>query len=176
MNKISGMLLSIILFFTLSTGATAQTTSQNLSDTNALKIADNASKHFWNALHGYKNRSCTQKTFNYKGTEYSYLCQEFNTKDKLVTYLGETFTNNAIEKGLTNYHYITHKGKLARPVGDGDGMLEWKKSKIKSVQQKQNVRTYNLTVPTVDGDSVKRTVTFYKSGSTWKVNQFDAVQ
>lgn len=172
------MLLSIIvlIFTTLSTGATAQTTSQNLSDTNALKIADNASKHFWNALHGYTNRPCTQKTFSYKGTEYSYLCQEFNTKDKLVTYLGETFTNNAVEKGLTNYRYITYKGKLARPVGDGDGMLEWKKAKIKLIHQKQNVRSYNLTVPTVDGDSVKRSVTFYKSGATWKVNQFDAVQ
>ncbi|MDQ7863975.1 DL-endopeptidase inhibitor IseA family protein [Peribacillus frigoritolerans] len=42
-----------------------------------------------------------KKTFNYKGTEYSYLCQEFNTKDKLTTYLAETFTNNAVEKGLT---------------------------------------------------------------------------
>ncbi|CAH0155055.1 hypothetical protein SRABI96_00811 [Peribacillus sp. Bi96] len=177
MKKFSGMLLSIIiLFFTLSSGVTAQTTSQNLSDTNALKIADNASKHFWNALHGYKSRSCSQKTFNYKGTEYSYLCQEFNTKDKLADYLAETFTNNAVEKGLSKYKYITHKGKLARPIGDGDGMLEWKKAKIKLVYQKLNVRSYNLTVPTVDGESVKRTVTFYKSGSTWKVNQFDAVQ
>ncbi|MGN7393669.1 IseA DL-endopeptidase inhibitor family protein [Peribacillus frigoritolerans] len=175
MKKLLGMLLSIIiLFFTLSGPVTAKTTS--LSDANALKIADNASKHFWNALYGYKTRSCSQKTFNYKGTEYSYLCQEFNTKDKLTAYLAETFTNNAVEKGLTKYNYITHKEKLARPVGDGFSMLEWKKAKIKLVYQKQNVRSYNLTVPTVDGESVKRTVTFYKSGSTWKVNQFDAVQ
>lgn len=109
MKKLLGMLLSIIiLFFTLSGPVTAKTTS--LSDTNALKIADNASKHFWNALYGYKTRLCSQKTFNYKGTEYSYLCQEFNTKDKLTAYLAETFTNNAVEKGLTKYNYITHKG------------------------------------------------------------------
>ncbi|MES1040130.1 IseA DL-endopeptidase inhibitor family protein [Peribacillus simplex] len=176
MKKFLGVLLSVILFFTLSGQVTAKTTSQNLSDANALKIADNASKHFWNALHGYKTLSCSQKTFNFKGTEYSYLCQEFNTKDKLTTYLAETFTNNAVEKGLTKYNYMIHKGKLARPVGDGFSMLEWKKAKIKLVYQKQNVRSYNLTVPTVDGESVKRTVTFYKSGSTWKVNQFDAVQ
>ncbi|MDM5358955.1 IseA DL-endopeptidase inhibitor family protein [Peribacillus sp. ACCC06369] len=177
MKKFSGILLSIIiLFFTLSAQVTAQTTSQNLSNVNALKIADNASKHFWNALHGYTNRSCSQKTFNYKGTEYSYLCQEFNTKAKLTNYLAETFTNNAVEKGLNKYNYITHKGKLARPIGDGDSMLLWKKAKIKLVYQKLNVRSYNLTVPTVDGESVKRTVTFYKSGSKWKVNQFDAVQ
>lgn len=62
MKKFSGVLLSIIiLFFTLSGQVTAKTTSQNLSDANALKIADNASKHFWNALHGYKTRSCSQK-------------------------------------------------------------------------------------------------------------------
>ncbi|MDQ7863976.1 hypothetical protein RCO48_31555 [Peribacillus frigoritolerans] len=62
MKKFLGMLLSIIiLFFTLSGPVTAKTTS--LSDANALKIADNASKHFWNALHGYKSRSCSQKNF-----------------------------------------------------------------------------------------------------------------
>lgn len=94
----------------------------------------------------------------------------------MTAYLVETFTNNAVEKGLTKYNYITHKGKLARPVGDGFSMLEWEKAKIKLAYQKQNVRSYNLTVPTVDGESVKRTVTFYKAGSAWKVNQFDAVQ
>ncbi|MFB6803623.1 IseA DL-endopeptidase inhibitor family protein [Peribacillus butanolivorans] len=177
MKKFSGMLLSIIILFcTMSTEVTAQNTSQNLSDKNALKIADKASNHFWNALHGYTNQSCSQKTFNYKGTEYSYLGQEFNTKGKLVKYLTETFTNSAVEKGLTKYKYITYKGKLARPIGDGDSMLEWRKAKIKLVSQKLNVRSYKLIVPTVDGDTVNRTVTFYKSGSTWKVNQFDAVQ
>ncbi|WP_242486018.1 IseA DL-endopeptidase inhibitor family protein [Peribacillus sp. TH24] len=55
-------------------------------------------------------------------------------------------------------------------------MLEWRKAKIKLVSQKLNVRSYKLIVPTVDGDTVNRIVTFYKSGSTWKVNQFDAVQ
>ncbi|MBK5441586.1 MULTISPECIES: DL-endopeptidase inhibitor IseA family protein [unclassified Peribacillus] len=71
---------------------------------------------------------------------------------------------------------MTYKGKLARPIGDGDSMLEWRKAKIKLVSQKLNVRSYKLIVPTVDGDTVNRIVTFYKSGSTWKVNQFDAVQ
>ncbi|MFJ8265456.1 DL-endopeptidase inhibitor IseA family protein [Peribacillus asahii] len=176
MKKFAVIVVSVILFGILSTGVTANTTSQNLSDANAIKIANNASIHFWNALHGYKNTSCLQKTFTYKGTQYSYLCKEFNTKDKLVKYLSETFTNSAIQKGLKDYRYITYKGKLARPVGDGFGMLEWKKAKVKLIDKKQNVRSYKFTVPTVDGGSVKRTVTFYKSGSKWKVNKFDAVQ
>lgn len=69
-----------------------------------------------------------------------------------------------------------YKGKLARPVGDGFGMLEWKKAKVKLIDQKRNTRSYRFTVPTVDGYIVKRSVTFYKSGSKWKVNNFDAVQ
>jgi iseA protein len=176
MKKFAFLVLSVLLFCTLSTGATAKTASQDLSDANAIKIANNASIHFWNALHGYRNSPCSQKTFTYKGIQYSYLCQEFNTKDKLVKYLSETFTDSAVKKGLTNYKYITYKGKLARPVGDGFSMLEWKKAKVKLVDQKRNVRSYRFTVPAVDGDSVKRTVTFYKSGSKWKVNKFDAVQ
>ncbi|MDQ0221240.1 hypothetical protein ELQ35_20910 [Peribacillus cavernae] len=176
MKKFSVIILSFILFCTISTGVSAHTSTQNLSNANAIKIANNASDHFWNALHGYKNTSCTQKTFTYKGSQYSYLCKEFNTRDKLDTYLSETFTNNAIRKGLNKYHYITYKGKLARAVGDGGSMLTWSKAKVKLVYQRTNVRSYNFTVPTVEGDSVKRNVTFYKSGSEWKVNQLDAVQ
>ncbi|MDQ0217659.1 hypothetical protein ELQ35_12890 [Peribacillus cavernae] len=176
MKKFAVIILSFILFCTISTGVSAHSSAQNLSNTNAIKIANNASTHFWNALHGYKNTSCTQKTFNYKGKQYSYLCKEFNTKDKLVTYLSEKFTNNSIQKGLNKYNYITYNGKLARAVGDGSSMLTWSKAKVKLVYQRPNVRSYTFTVPTVEGDSVKRTVTFYKSGSKWKVNQFDAVQ
>jgi len=54
-------------------------------------------------------------------------------------------------------------------------MLEWNKAKAKLTYQRADVRSYQFTVPTVDGGSVKRTVTFYKSGSQWKVNKFDAV-
>ncbi|MCM3796396.1 IseA DL-endopeptidase inhibitor family protein [Priestia megaterium] len=176
MKKIGLVLSSIAIFFTLSTGVTAQTTSTTLTDANAAKIAASASNHFWSALHGYKNKPCTERTFEYKGTDYVYLCPEFDTKAELSSYLSETFTNSAVEKGLTNYGYITYNGKLAHPIGDGFSMLEWSKAKTKLVYQTATVRSYEFTVPTVDGGSVKRTVTFYKSNSQWKVNKFDAVQ
>lgn len=176
MKKIGLVLSSIAMFFALSTGATAQTNSQTLTNANAIKIAASASDHFWNALHGYKKTPCTQGTFNYKGTPYTYLCPEFDTKAELTNYLSETFTNNAVEKGLTKYSYITYNSKLAHPVGDGFSMLEWTKAKAKLVYQTSTVRSYEFTVPTVDGATVKRTVTFYKAGTQWKVNKFDAVQ
>ncbi|MEK1832190.1 hypothetical protein AAAC51_34725 [Priestia megaterium] len=61
MKKFGIILASLALFFSLSTGVTAQAASQNLSTTNAVKIAANASNHFWNALHGSKGNLCTQK-------------------------------------------------------------------------------------------------------------------
>ncbi|PLT33157.1 IseA DL-endopeptidase inhibitor family protein [Bacillus sp. V5-8f] len=176
MKRLTAILLSILFLCSLSSGVSADSSAQNLSAANAIKIADNASTRYWNALHGYISRSCLQKSFHYKGMEYSYICPEFNTKDKLVKYLSATFTISAIQKGLTNYKYITYKGNLARPVGDGYGMLEWKKAKAKLVYQRSNVRSYLFTVPDVEGGSVKRTVTFYKTSSGWKVNKFDAVQ
>ncbi|RFU65035.1 IseA DL-endopeptidase inhibitor family protein [Peribacillus glennii] len=176
MKRLKAILFSAIFVCTLTTEVSAQAASQNLTTANAVKIAYKASNHYWNSLHGYKSRSCSQKSFQYKGIAYSYLCPEFNTKNKLVEYLSETFTNTAIQKGLTNYKYITYKGKLARPLGDGGSMLEWRKAKAKLVYQKQNVRSYHFTVPDVEGGSVKRTVTFYKTGTGWKVNRFDAVQ
>ncbi|TYR80649.1 hypothetical protein FZC66_09760 [Priestia megaterium] len=174
MKKVSFILMSIILFFTLSTGTAAA--SASLSNAQAVKIAANASDHFWNALHGYKQTPCVQKTFKYKGLDYSYLCKEFDTKTKLSKYLSEVYTNSAINTGLTKYKFITYNGKLARPIGDGGSMLEWNKSKVKLTYQRSNVRSYEFTVPDVEGGTVKRKVTFYKSGSQWKINQFDAVQ
>ncbi|UIR31712.1 IseA DL-endopeptidase inhibitor family protein [Priestia flexa] len=176
MKKFKLVLMTMALFFTMTAGATAATTSATLSNNQAIKIAVDANTRYWNTLHGYKQKACTQKAFTYKGTYYSYVCSEFDTKQKVTSYLSGVYTNSAINAGLTKYGFITHNGKLARPVGDGGNMLEWNKAKVKLTYQRSDVRSYEFTVPDVEGGTVKRTVTFYKSGATWKVNKFDAVQ
>ena len=66
MKKIGLVLSSIAIFFTLSTGVTAQTTSPTLTDANAVKIAASASNHFWSALHGYKTNHVQNVHLNIK--------------------------------------------------------------------------------------------------------------
>lgn len=172
-----GLILSVVaLSFTLHTHATAKTTAETLSTNNAITLAADGSEHFWNALHGSKDNSCTPRTFDYKDAGYVYLCEEFDTKEKLSNYLNETFTNGSIEQGLKDYDYMTYNGKLAHPIGDGFSMLDWDHATAKLVKKQGSTRTFEFTVPTVDGDSVKRHVTFAAVGSQWKITTFDVVQ
>jgi iseA protein len=181
MKKLFTILLTAVALFTFSIGASAQTTSGDLTSSKAIKLALSAREHYWSVMNGHnlkaKNSTCTSKTFTYKGTDYRYFCSEFNTKAKLVKYENEIFTLNAIEKGIKKYHFIIYKGKLAQPNADGGSLLEWDKAKAKLVYKKNDVRLYQFTVPY--GEKVeydKRNVTFVKVRGHWQINAVDAVK
>ncbi|GIN88531.1 hypothetical protein J6TS2_49170 [Heyndrickxia sporothermodurans] len=172
----------IIGVMILSSGlvASAQKTSESLTASKALSIAKSARIHYYSALNGYdikSNKSCSQKAFKYKKTDYRYFCKDFNTKKKLVTYLNEVFTLNAIEKGFKEYRFIDYKGKLALPVGDGGSTLNWNKAKGKVIYKKKDVRLYEFSVPNEEtGKTVKVKVTFVKVKNKWLINAFDSVK
>ncbi|MGE6632203.1 IseA DL-endopeptidase inhibitor family protein [Bacillus sp. NPDC077027] len=180
MKKIFVLLTAVILMISLQTTTLAASKKPvTLTNKEALHIALNAREHFWSAMSGYKindkHPEYTLKTFNYKNMQYNYLSKTFNTKKKLNSYLAEVFTKKAINNGLTEYNFIVHKGQMAVPVGDGDNMLNWDKATPKIVSKKASIRTYEFTVPTLDGRKVKRTVTYEKVQNKWKITKIDAV-
>jgi hypothetical protein len=180
MKKIFSLVLVSIVLLTFSIGASAQTTS-DLTSSQAIKLALSARQHYWDTMNGHiqkaKDSKCSSKTFIYKGTEYRYFCSELDTKEKLVKYLNEVFTLNAINKGIKKYRFIEYHGKLAQPNGDGGSLLEWDKAKAKLIYQRKDIRLYEFSVPY--GDPVeyeKRKVTFVKVRNKWQINAFDAVR
>ena len=115
-------------------------------------------------MSGYKIKDHSNvklKSFTYKDMTYNYLSKTFDTKKKLNSYLSQVFTQDAIKHGLKDYQFIVHKGKMAVPVGDGTTCSIGKKPHL-NLFLKQTVRTYEFTVPTLDGRKVKRTVTYEK--------------
>jgi hypothetical protein len=65
---------------------------------------------------------------------------------------------------------MSYKGKMAVPVGDGDNLLGWDKATIKLISQKNNTRTYEFSVPALDGSvTAKRKITFVKEDNKWKI-------
>lgn len=180
MKKCLLFLTTIALILSLSTNAFAKNTSGDLSQKQALQLALSAREHFWNTMSGHnpkvKKAVCPSGTFEYQNLQYVYMCSDLGTKAKAVNYLTPIFTKTAIEKGFKDYHFTVSKGKLAVPIGDGDNLLNWKKSTAKLISKKGSTITYEFTVPTLDGSpSTKRKVTFVKENKKWKVNQFDAV-
>jgi hypothetical protein len=101
----------------------------------------------------------------------------FDSKEKLVKYLGEVFTNHAINKGFKKYTFVVYKGKLAQPNADHGSFLEWNKAKGKLIYQRKDIRLYEYTVPYGENKAFeKKKVTFVKVKNEWKINAIDAVK
>ncbi|MGV3466700.1 MAG: IseA DL-endopeptidase inhibitor family protein [Heyndrickxia sp.] len=182
MKKFVSMLLMVVALFTFSIGASAKTVSKNdLTSSQALNLAVSAQQHYWNISIGMNtklpHKDGEMKTFMYKGMEYRYFSKEFSTKKKLVAYMNEVYTLNAIERAFKNHNFITYKGKLAQPNADGGSLLEWNKAKVKLLYQRKDVRLYQFTVPYGERvEYTKKNVTFVKVHNKWFINNFDAVR
>lgn len=180
MKKIFIVFLTAVSLFTFSIGTSAQSTG-NLTSSKAKQMTLSARQHYWDTMNGHilkvENSKCSLKSFKYKGMDYRYFCSELNTKKKLVKYLNEVFTLNAINKGMKKYKFIEYKGKLAQPNADSGSILEWEKATAKLIYQRKDIRLYEFTVP-LDGtvQDEKRKVTFVKVKGKWKINSIDAVK
>ncbi|OMI28471.1 hypothetical protein BTA31_07970 [Bacillus haynesii] len=180
MKKLIVCLLAVLLILPAGASlAVKNQTSGNLTNKQVMQMTLQAREHFWNTMSGHnpkaKNSTCQSKTFEYRGLPYTYMCSEFSTKAKLTDYLTPVFTKDAIKKGFEKYNIMSYKGKMAVPVGDGDNLLGWDKAKIKLISQKNNTRTYEFSVPALDGSvTAKRKITFVKEDNKWKINQLDA--
>ncbi|OJH20105.1 hypothetical protein BLX88_03120 [Bacillus obstructivus] len=181
MRKLFTALMAVLLILSINMTASAKTATADLAPKEALSIAKKARTHYWSTMIGHnlnnKNTTCKVETFIYKGTDYRYFCTEFNTKKKLVSYLNEVFTLNAIEKGVKKYRFIEYKGKLAQPNADGGSLLDWEKAKGKLIYSKKDVRLYEFSVPLGEtGERSKEKVTFVKVKNQWLINAIDAVK
>lgn len=180
MKKIVILFLTAFALFTFSFGAFAQSTD-DLTSSKAKQLALSARQHYWATMTGHiekvKNTKCSSTTFNYKGTDYRYFCGEINTKKKVIKYLNEVFTINAINKGFKKYKFVEYKGKLAQPNADSGSLLEWDKAKAKLIYQRKDIRLYEFTVPygeKVQYEKIK--ITFVKVRGKWQINALDAVK
>lgn len=179
MKKLLFSILVVVALFSFSTGASAQTTKSELTGKEAIQLAQNAHDHFWSMISGHNfkldHTVCSSETFNYKGTDYRFFCSEFDTKKKLVSYLNDSFTRNAITKGMKKYRYIEYKGKMAQPNADGGSLSQWNKSHAKLLYQRKDVRLFEFKVPLKDlGQYENKKITFVKVGNKWLINDIDA--
>lgn len=181
-KKIFVLLLLGFAFITSSVEASA--TAYNTGDltySKAFKQIQVTREHYWNVVSGCNKEvqhTGTVKTFQYKGKEYRNFCTEFDTKAKLVKYMNEVYTMNAIDHAFKEYGFIVNKGKLAMPNADSGSILGWERAKGKLIYHKNNIRQYQFSVPVGDSTTVieKHNVTFVKVQNKWLINSVDAVK
>ncbi|PFA68418.1 hypothetical protein CN378_07460 [Bacillus sp. AFS015802] len=121
---LAGILLTIELIGTEMDGQNAsqeqdtikqvESTSQEpteLDEPTADKLIGEAFTRYDNIL----NDEGTGESFDYKGEPYRYMSTEFDSKDKVVHYLAESFTPDAARQLIADHPFIVYKGKLAQP-------------------------------------------------------------
>jgi hypothetical protein len=111
------------------------------------------------------------EVFAYKNEQYRYLETDFNTKEKVMEYLMETFTKEVAEEIMKVHSLVEIEGKLAQPDENFSGSYLWQDAvAIKIVNPKGN--TYVTYEVPVESEG-KATETFdislsYAEG--WKIN------
>ncbi|MDA1475860.1 IseA DL-endopeptidase inhibitor family protein [Bacillus changyiensis] len=180
MKKLMLCLIGAMLFLPNSSTAMKNQHSTDLTKKQVIIKTLQAREHFWNIMMGHnpkiKHSTCQTETVEYHHLPYMYMCSEFSTKEKMTQYLAPIFTKKAIKEGFEKYKIVSYKGKMIVPVGDGSNLLSWENSSFKLISKKGNIRTYEFTVPSLDGTgSIKRKITFIKENHKWKMNQLDAV-
>lgn len=176
MKKLATIFFTFILLIS-TTNIVYAASSHNLSKKQSIKLVTDAHERYWNVSSGVMRNGTIEpyKTFTYKGLNYRYLqSNQFNTKKKFYTYLGKSFTNNAIDKYIKRYNYIEYNGKIAKPDADGGSALNWKKATAKLIYHRKNVRLYEYKIPLFDtSDYLKQKVTFYHYNGKWLINNMD---
>lgn len=125
-----------------------------LDERSVVVLAAEAVSRVWHVLGG-GNRSGEYETFTLDGMTYRYLGEDLATGEKLVSYLSEVFTEEAIAEILATYGIIEHEGRMAQPEAGGGSLLEWDKAQATLIDEGEDWKQYELKVPYPVGDDVE---------------------
>lgn len=117
-------------------------------------LAAEAASRCWYVLGG-GNAAGGHETFEMDGMIYRYLGKDLGTKEKLLNYLSEVFTEEVQSTLLHDYGIIEHQGKMAQPEADGGSLLEWDQARAFLIDEGDGWKQYELNVPYPVGDDVE---------------------
>lgn len=109
--------------------------SEKIEQLTELKAKETVSKAFTYAIAVYNGGAGQTQEFTYKGTKYRFMAEEFDSKEKIVHYLEETYTNELASRIYGVLDCIMYENKLAQPIKDSSTNLEWQKTQIASLKQ-----------------------------------------
>jgi hypothetical protein len=134
------------------------------------KVVD-AYQKFIHVSMGGNMKSGIIESFLYEDLDYRYLGADINTKEKLVNYLSDSYTKDAIQTFMKDSRIIEQNGLLAQPNADGGSLLSYKNATVINVKDSGSEIQYDLRVPL--GNSLAFEVVhvvFRKTEEGWRIS------
>ena len=120
---------------------------------------------------GGELKSETLETFTYQQKEYRFLGEDINTREKLIDYLSNSFTTDAIQDYIDTAGIIEHNKRLAQPNADGGSLLTYPKASVIQARDLGSEKQYDLRVPLANSLSFEVIhISFRKTEAGWKIS------
>ena len=143
----------------------------SLEEEAVIKMVSEAFNKYWYVTAGGKPQEGIIESFTLNGIDYRYMGTDLNTKSKLVNYLSESYSSDAVQAYLKRAKIIEHKGKMVQPNADGGSLANYHNSKVVESTNNGQSGKYVLRVPI--GSSLifeYSDVEFQKTESGWKIS------
>ncbi|UFJ41284.1 IseA DL-endopeptidase inhibitor family protein [Brevibacillus humidisoli] len=105
---------------------------------------------------------------------YRYMGQDLDTREKLIRYLEQGYTIEAIETFIQQAKIVEHEGRLAQPDADYGSLLEWQNAQARLIAEEDNIKRFELTIPFGEGEHRDTETTMVEmkkiDGVGWRVN------
>ena len=105
-----------------------------------------ATSKYWYVTSGGKLEGAME-SFLLNKLDYRYMGPDLNSKKKLVDFLEDSYTLDAINAYIKRAGIVTHNGKLAQPNADGGSLLNYQKATVVAYRGNSNEKEFDLKVP-----------------------------
>ena len=124
---------------------------------------------FWYAMGGGSGERPDEGVV-INGIHYRYLGSDVGTKEKLLSYMQEIYTEEA-SRDFMEANIREHEGLLIQSEADGGCILEWEKAQVTLISELKDAKEYELKVPYADREWVTRYVRLKKvAGQGWRID------
>ena len=143
----------------------------SLEEEEVIKTVNEAFNKYWYVLAGGKPNEGVIETFTLNGMEYRYMGSDLNTKSKLVNYLSESYTSDAVQAFLKRAKILEYKGKMVQPNADGGSLANYSRATV--VESSNNGQSGKFVFRVPIGSSLifeYSDVEFQKTENGWKIS------
>lgn len=143
---------------------------QSLEDEVVLLKVKEAVKKYWYVMSGGDMPEGKMKTVSINNHEYRYLGKDLNTNAKLVNYLSESFTGNAIDSFIEQAQIIEYFDKLIQPNADGGSFLNYDVGEIVQKKDRGNEKEFDIKIPLGNSFTYEFVhISFQKTENGWRI-------
>ncbi|PKM81126.1 MAG: hypothetical protein CVU88_04140 [Firmicutes bacterium HGW-Firmicutes-13] len=147
---------------------------EELDDEFVINLVTRAFDYHWRTRFNYNEDD--EAIFTVDNVEYMYLSKEIDTREKLLTYLQEVYTEEVSQALFESYGLMERDGRLYHECSMLSTLMMWDESNIELIDEsKENqTKTYEFHVPVFGDEDEVRLIEIVElkrvEGKGWRVN------